>query len=247
MTPARRVVGVTVSIDTKGRWSRGRDYLYVARDYLRCVRDGGASPILVSPDLDPCEVSRLCDALVLTGGDDLPAFMWGDIQDPSASLENAERIAWERSLLDLFVGSGRRVLAICYGMQLLNVHLGGSLCQRLPLGAAPVSRTTTAGIAHGGCGEVVSHPIRVEPHSFLASLVGASATVSSSHRQAVASVAPGLRVCARAADGVIEAIEGDDVLGVQWHPEIDDTAEAVYRSLSLSGVSDGTGRAAALP
>lgn len=230
VTARRRVVGVTVSIDAEGRWSAGRDYLYVARDYLRSVRRSGASPVLVSPDIEPHEVLRLCDALVLSGGGDLPAAIWGEAQDPCASLENAERIAWERDLLDLFLGSGRRVLAVCYGMQLLNVHLGGSLVQRLPSASTPSpANAIGAGLAHGGGGEVVRHRIEVEAHSLLASLLGKSALVFSSHRQAVSRVGQGLRACAFAADGVIEAIERDDVLGVQWHPELDDTAEAVYR------------------
>jgi len=240
VTARRRVVGVTVSIDTKGRWNRGRDYLYVARDYLRSVRRAGASPILISPDIDPDEVVRICDALVLSGGGDLPAVMWGDAQDPDASLEDAERIAWEGALLELFLGRRRRVLAICYGMQLLNVHLGGSLAQRLP--SERPAQTPASGVAlgtgHGGDGQVVRHRIEVEPRSLLASLVGPEAQVSSSHRQAVDRVAPGLRVGAVADDGVIEAIEGDTVLGVQWHPEIDETAEAVYRFLSLPDAAD---------
>lgn len=225
----RRVVGVTVSIDVKGRWSRGRHYLYVARDYLRCVSAVGASPILVSPDIQPAEVVRLCDGLVVSGGDDLPAGMWGDLQDPRALLENDERIAWERELLDVFLGRERPVLGICYGMQLLNVHLGGSLVQYLPSALAPDG--ITAGpveVAHGGRGEVERHRIDIEPDSVLASLVGDSAVVSSSHCQAVASVPSSLRICARAPDGVIEAIEGHSALGVQWHPEIDGTAEGVY-------------------
>ncbi len=237
MRARRRVVGVTTSIDTKGRWKQGRDYLYVARDYLRCVREGGDSPVLVCPDIDPEEVLRVCDALVLSGGDDLPAAMWGAAQDSRATLESAERIAWERSVLELFLARGRRVLAVCYGMQLLNVHLGGSLIQHLPSGSVTTTAGATAvGIPHGGGGEVVRHRIGVEPRSILASLVGEAALVSSSHRQAVSRVAPGLRACAYADDGVVEAIEGDNVLGVQWHPEIDDTARSVYRFLSLPRV-----------
>lgn len=225
----RRIVGVTVSIDTNGRWRRGRDYLYVARDYLRSTRNAGASPILISPDIDPEEVLRLCDGLLVSGGDDLPASMWGEVQDPRASLENAERIAWECSVLDLFLDRERPVLAICYGMQLLNVHLGGTLLQHLPSAS---TATTSAPVAHGGRGDVGRHSIDVASGTLLSSLVGNSTVVSSSHRQAVARVAPALRVCASAPDGVIEAIEGENVLGVQWHPEIDGTSGAVYGFLT---------------
>ena len=108
------------------------------------------------------------------------------------------------------------MLGICYGMQLLAVHCGGSLHYDIPtdLPAAGAHRLPEPG---------GRHPLRIEPRTRLAEiLAGDGARVNSRHHQAVAEAGPGLRICARAADGVVEAVEragGAFCLGVQWHPE----------------------------
>jgi putative glutamine amidotransferase len=127
-----------------------------------------------------------------------------------------EQLDFDRRQLACALERGIPVLGICYGMQLLAVHHGGRLIYDLPTDrpdAGPHRLPEPGGL----------HALRVEPATRLAELLaGDGAAVNSHHHQAVAEPGAGLRVGARAEDGVIEAIERDRgpfCLGVQWHPE----------------------------
>ena len=212
-------IGITVSLDRGARIRPGHDYLYVGRSYARSVRGAGGVPLLVPPDAEPDDALRLCDGFVISGGGLLPARL-GD-REPIREPEAQERVDWDRRLIDAALAGRRPLLGVCYGMQLLNLHLGGTLWPELPAGA----------VDHGGAGRIAEHEVAVEPSSALFSLLGATARVASSHRQALAAVAPGLRVAAIAPDAVIEAVEADGALGIEWHPELDATGRAIYGDL----------------
>ena len=212
-------IGITTSLDAGLRIRPGHDYLYVGRSYARSVRAAGGVPLLIPPDAEPDDALRLCQALVISGGGLLPVRL-GD-SDPARDLESQERIDWDRRLIDRALARGCPLLGVCYGMQLLNLHLGGTLRAELPAGA----------VDHGGGGRIAEHAVAIERDSALFSLLGASARVASSHRQALAAVACGLRVAASAADGVVEAVEADGAIGVEWHPELDATGRAIYGDL----------------
>ena len=112
-------------------------------------------------------------------------------------------------------------MAICRGIQVLNVAAGGTLIQDIPtLVPGALTHSTVAGRPIA----VVAHTVDVAPGSRLAALFGAGELgVNSAHHQAVKAVAPGLVVAARAPDGVIEGLERPDhpfCIGVQWHPEV---------------------------
>jgi putative glutamine amidotransferase len=219
----RIVVGVTASLDPGLRLRSGEDYVYLKRAYLRAVRAAGAVPLVLTPEVAPDEAVALCDAIVLSGGDDLPARARADgslpaPSAPGAAAELPERVAFDRALLDACLAAGTPLLGVCYGMQLLNLHLGGTLVE--DLGAV-----ASGAADHGGRGRFTEHALVLRAaHPALAGL----ARVCSSHRQAVERLAPGLELLAEAPDGVVEAIGRGPVLGVEWHPERDASAAAVY-------------------
>lgn len=218
------IIGITISIDHGERWRAGYDYLYVKRAYSQAVARAGGQPLLLSPEVAPAAAAAICDGLVISGGDDIPPELYGETARAARRAESRERIGWERQLLDHFAEAARPLLGVCYGMQLINIHFGGTLTQ-------DIQAADPAALDHGGGGRAITHDVRIGAASFLRPLFGERATVCSTHHQAVARLAPGFEVAATAADGVIEAIERDQMLAVEWHPEDDQTGEAIYRHL----------------
>jgi gamma-glutamyl-gamma-aminobutyrate hydrolase PuuD len=218
------VIGITVSLDHGKMIRKNHDYLYVKRAYAQAIKRVGGQPILISPDITPQTIAAICDAVVISGGDDLSPELYGEAPCAAVNLESVERVDWERQLLDLFVESDTPVLGVCYGMQLMNVHFGGSLYQ-------DISAAYENAADHGGMGRLTSHEININKDSRLFPAIGTKAAVSSLHHQAINKLAPGFQIAATAEDGIIEAIEFKNLLGVEWHPEADATSEAIYSLL----------------
>lgn len=190
--------------------------------YVDAVRAAGMVPIVLPP-LDPGEVAPVLDAVagvILTGGEDVDPAEYGAARGARTESIHARRDKCEIAVLTLARERKMPTLAICRGIQLANVALGGTLVQDLPT-------ERPSGVDHDQSAKRTArvHDVTVDDSSRLARALGASGTipVNSSHHQALDRVAPGLRVTARSADGVIEGVEwtADDwwMLGVQWHPE----------------------------
>jgi putative glutamine amidotransferase len=165
--------------------------------------------------------------LVLTGGSDVWPGYYG--QEPDALLGDVdrERDAFELGLLALADATQLPTLAICRGVQLLNVYRGGTLVQHL----SQSERHRRVGTPKSQ----PAHAVRIEAGSKLAEIMGAEAQVNSRHHQAIDRVGSGLVVTARdIEDGVIEAVEDPSqrfLAGVQWHPEDQAPVDDVQRRL----------------
>jgi putative glutamine amidotransferase len=209
--------------------------------YLRAVEAAGGKPELISLRTPPGELARLAagfDAFVLPGsGADVEPSHYGAKRKAECGEADPAREQADWALLDHAFDAGKPVLAICYGVQLLNVYLGGTLVQDI----ASELGTPIEHRWHGreaGAPEPF-HAARFEARSRLAELAGAAEVeVNSSHHQAIREPGKGLRVAAKAPDGVIEAVEwqgkGNWITGVQWHPErmgSDALARALFREL----------------
>jgi putative glutamine amidotransferase len=205
--------------------------------YVRALKAAGLVP-LVLPPLDDADADTVLDAvsgLVLTGGEDVAPHRFGESPHPALGGVNEERDAWELALLAAARERHLPTLAICRGIQVLNVALGGTLVQDIP-SQCPDALPHAPPDARGSR----VHDIAVEPRSRLCRIFGAERlTVNSVHHQAIARPAPGLRVTARSSDGIVEGAEweGDDwwAVGVQWHPEeLIETPESWDRGLFAS-------------
>ena len=184
----------------------------LATNYTDAIAKAGGIPVVLPIIDDPALAETLLakvDGIVFSGGPDLDPVEYGEeILNETVSID-AVRDRSDLLLARAALASGKPVLAICRGEQLMNVVLGGSLYQDLPAqveGVLPHSDTT--------------HMIGVEKGSVLFDLFGSdSLLVNTFHHQAVKDVAPGSRVTARSSDGVVEAFENANVLAVQFHPE----------------------------
>jgi putative glutamine amidotransferase len=238
--PWRRATG-------EKRWKR-RDY----DAYLRAIREAGGDPVEISLLLPLDELARLAaslDAVVLPGsGADVEPGRYGSAPHAKAAAPDIKRERTDDFLLEDAFAGGKSVLAICYGAQLLNVHLGGSLVQDIPSELeTKIDHAPGKGVAHA------FHSVRVESEGLaeMADQVDGSSSVrvNSSHHQAILNPGRELRIAARAPDGVIEAVEWTGglgwVVGVQWHPERmpgDAFAEALFRRLVSEARASANGR-----
>lgn len=163
-------------------------------------------------------MARAADLVVLMGGEDVhPAFYGGALEYPEAGHHVAAADVADISVVRDAVARRAPLLAVCRGAQVVNVALGGTLVQHMP-----------EADAHRLVGDEVFREVRVHVDGPLAAAVGAEQFVRCSHHQAIADLASGLRVAARADDGVVEAVEHRDapLVAVQWHPEHPETALA---------------------
>ncbi len=201
---------------------QGRERAGTDASYARALARAGALPLIVAPVTAPAraaEVLPLVDGLLLTGGDDLDPARYGAVPSPALEPVDRARDALDYALFQAAWDRRLPVLAICRGLQVVNVALGGTLWQDLP--------SERGGRVKHNQGEPRaerSHPVTILPASRLASITGTTAlTVNSFHHQAVRELAPGLRVTASAGDGVVEGLESEDpgrwLVAVQWHPE----------------------------
>ena len=211
-------IGIPPCLDAGGRLRAGRRTHYLDAAYAAALSEAGGVPLYLPAPADPASLCAGLDGLMLPGGDDFPP---GVAYPPEVAFALAapEQIAHDAALLRAVEQRGLPVLAICYGMQLLGRERGAALHAHLPIDL-PEAGPHQLGDAGG------RHPLFVEPGTLLAGILGDSPPpVNSRHHQALAEPGRGLRVSARADDGVIEAVERADpgtgpfLMGVQWHPE----------------------------
>ncbi len=207
--------------------------------YLKAVADAGGEPVLLSLETPVEELQKLAgtlDAFVLPGSPaDVDPSRYGAAKHPETAKPDAARERMDFTLLDHALATHKPVLAICYGTQLLNVYMGGSLVQDIPDELYSPIRIPHA--RDEGARDSM-HAAKIEGGR-LGKLAGTTEViVNSSHHQSVRKAAPKLKVTAHAPDGVVEAVEytgpDDWIVGVQWHPErIADGASGAALSRAL--------------
>ena len=208
-------IGITTYLEPTiwGVWER--DASLLPRVYLDSVVAAGGVPLLLPPVGTDPSVLEILDGLVIAGGCDVDPGSYDAAPHPETVDTRPGRDEHEAILIRAALDQDLPLLAICRGLQMLNVTLGGTLQQHLPDAVAHDEHRPSPAVFG-------RTDVKIEPDSLTSKLFGERTTVHCYHHQAVDVVAPDLRVTARAGDGTIEAAEvagHDFALGVQWHPE----------------------------
>lgn len=226
------VIGLTTYAETARMLVWHREFALLHATYVLATERAGGFAVLLPPQASGAEeILDRIDGLVLTGGADVDPARYGEVAAERTSAPRVQRDEWEMTLARGALARDIPLLAICRGLQILNVVLGGSLHQHLPDVAGHEGHQPSPGVF----GPV---DVGTEPGTRTAELIGSRVRVSCHHHQALARLAPGLEVTGRADDGTVEAVEvpGQSfAIGVQWHPEEDSEDGRLFAALVSAG------------
>ena len=222
MSPLIAVAGRT---GAPSRVSRD-EVAFAGKRYLHSLLRAGGEPVVIAPQPltgdDARELMSRFDALLLMGGPDVDPAMYGQQASAHVYGVSPDQDRFETALLQAAIANEIPVLAVCRGMQLANVALGGTLVQHL--GDLP-NASLLVGHAPGEFpvgAEFVLHDVELDAGSWLSRATQTTRIRGASfHHQGIDRLAPGFRPVGRAPDGLLEAVEHADhrIIGVQWHPE----------------------------
>ncbi len=217
----RPVIGIMSQPKQAVSASGNLDSHVIGHTYTDGVLRAGGIPVILLPvpSEDIATLLDRLDGIVFTGGGDIDSGRYGEDPHPELRKVNAARDEFELAVVHAAKSRRLPVLAICRGLQVMNVALGGTLIQDIP--------SIIGSTDHGVIGDAVyeaHQPVTIDADSDIAKAVGKTELmVNSIHHQAVKNLAPGFRAVAWADDGVIEGIQHEDdewpLLAVQWHPE----------------------------
>ena len=211
----------TRSVDYKSDAGIAKRRLYINGYFSEIAEKAGFILFPVCSDNGLEEIAAMCSGLIIAGRDrDINPRYYGE--EPLEGLEypgDSYEDELDFRLIELFEKSNKPILGICSGLQSLNIYHGGTLKQHID--------------DHTSKEQLVRHNIDIEEDSFIYSLYGSKTEVNSIHHQAINKVADGFKVTAVAEDGNIEAIEKGNLIGVQWHPEVDYEVDTFKKFLYL--------------
>ena len=213
-----------------------RNTVWLHPDYAAALEAAGGLPVLL-PLTDErgtlSELARRLDGLLLSGGHDVDPELYGEALLPCCGPLSPAKDRMERTVLEEFLALDKPVCGICRGLQVINVHFGGTLWQDLPTQhPTPILHNQQPPY------DLPVHAVAVQPGTLLHTIVGRTKlAVNSYHHQAVRETAPGLAVQALSDDGLVEALSLPSarfLLATQWHPENlfreDESAAAILRA-----------------
>ena len=218
----RPLIGVTTGREKSQRFF-GLSLFIMNQTYVRTLENLGALPVMIPLNMSEATLyatfQRL-DGLFLPGGEDIDPSNYGEDRHPLLGATDRERDRTELLLTRWALQEGMPVLGVCRGVQVINVACGGTLVQDLHSERADLAKHDYFPPSFERYR--ISHSISIEADSHLAQAMGQVHEVNSMHHQGIDQVGFGLRVVARAEDGLPEALEAPAlpfVVGVQWHPE----------------------------
>ncbi|MFZ3590033.1 gamma-glutamyl-gamma-aminobutyrate hydrolase family protein [Bacillus sp. DJP31] len=208
------IIGITSHVELDYKHS-------LSNDYVQSIIQAGGIPVIlpIGVDSDVDQLVDKIDGLVVTGGGDIDPILFGEEPHPKLGMISPGRDSFEMAIIEKMLVANKPILAICRGIQILNIAVGGDMYQDIysQIDTDLLQHSQNATRTH------LSHYVIATENSLLEDIAGQSKfKVNTFHHQAVRNVPKPLVVSGVASDGIIEAIESVEhtfVLGVQWHPE----------------------------
>jgi putative glutamine amidotransferase len=227
----RPVIGICTAVE-RARWSVwDQDAFLLARSYVRAIQDAGGLVVMIPPDArledDPDDVLDVLDGLILAGGADIDPSSYGAERHAETKHTVPERDSFEIALARRAMDRDIPLLGICRGMQLMNVARGGTLEQHLPESHGHHDHRRALGSF-----DDADHDVRLAEGSIAHRAAGEDVHATKSHHhQGIGEVGDGLEVTGWAVmDDLPEVLEDPALrfaVGVQWHPEADDSSRFI--------------------
>ena len=222
------LIGLTTYVEPARHGSSEEVSAFLPISYVTSVIRSGGCPLLLPPSpAEPGIPLSAVNGLVVTGGPDVDPKLYGADPHPETSVPRPERDAWEVALCRAALDDDLPILAICRGLQVLNVAMGGTLHQHLP-------EVIGNSLHREVVGQLTSNEITLLEDSAVGSIVGTRTEGLCHHHQAVDRLGRRMRAVGFAADGTVEAVEvaGQEfALGVQWHPEDNPDDDRLFEAL----------------
>ncbi len=219
----RPIIGITGNLELK------ENYHCLAEAYVAAISNAGGTAIIIPPDEASLnDYTKICHAIVLSGGGDMDPVYWDEQPSWALGNINPRRDQFEIKLVQKCFSLGMPILGICRGCQVLNVAAGGSLIQDIRTRMSHEQKAPR---------DYPFHDIFIDEGTILAGIFNNSCIkVNSFHHQAVKKIGSKLRASAQAEDNIIEAVEKKDhpfAIGVQWHPECmsDENSAELFKTL----------------
>lgn len=197
------------------------DRQFVSHAYIRAVENAGAIPLLIPRTEDfscfPCYYA-LCDGFLFCGGDDISPRLFGEDLLTDRGHTDMDTDLFHLEFMKYALSPSLPLLAVCRGMQVLNIARGGSIYQDISLREG----SSQNHMQLSSCRSDICHRISCSQNSILYNICGNYTETNSFHHQCVRTIGKGLKITALTADGVVEALEDSShpfLLGLQWHPE----------------------------
>ena len=198
----------------------GNERAYVNNNYVEAVSNAGGVPIILPIIADKNTIKlqiENIDGLVISGGYDVNPLLYNEEPLQKLGFIYPERDEYDVEVIKVALELGKPILGICRGLQILNVFFGGTLYQDLSLiDECYINHSQTSRP------DAIGHTVEIVKETMLFNILGESVITNSFHHQAIKELGSGLKVSAKAKDGIIEGIEAESgfVIGVQWHPEM---------------------------
>ncbi|OOB76822.1 MAG: hypothetical protein BEN19_03865 [Epulopiscium sp. Nuni2H_MBin003] len=215
------IIGIPLNAQHVKRNVSSKDIYYINEEYTLVLNKLGAMPILL-PFTDDISLVKaqvdLCDGILLSGGDDITPYLYGEEPNPKLGEYNEAIDRYQLNMTNETIQQNKPLLGICRGAQIINIIFGGSVY-------TDMSYVPEKTLLHMQTGKRrdVCHTMVTKKGTKMHQYFGDEILINSFHHQAISTIGTGLIVSATAKDNIVEAIENNDLkycVGVQWHPEI---------------------------